>query len=68
MWVAWSREMAPVCIAVARSGDDSNTLPVVTTACALPTDVPVVLATTEASSTLRATAATPNAATFSARA
>jgi hypothetical protein len=56
----------PVCIARFNSSEPAITLPVETTALALPAEEPVTRATSFASSSLRDRAATPNSANFTA--
>jgi hypothetical protein len=67
MAVACSKEMSPCCRAELSSSESPNTLPVATMALALPTEVPITRASSELSSSLRASVATPNAASLSAR-
>jgi hypothetical protein len=56
--VAWSNEISPCWRASLNSPEAPSTLPVATTALAFPTEVPVTRASSDASFTLRASAAT----------
>ena len=65
---AWSKEMSPCCSAALSSADVAKTLPVETKAFAFPIEVPVTLASSEASSSLRERPVIPKSTNLRARA